>query len=206
MNKHYVTVTSQIRCLHAHVRLQADLLRSTWPTSTHFGSGVLFFAIGNYFGLSLGDRNENVTRIDLKLRFHCKCIGMTVLHWAGATCYCSIWSVCWYVWHSSPGFCTFRPCFSIYAAGLSTAASRAFALNQAWGEYQTKVLCTSNAWQGSHRYLIIQLHDFSMTLNCFHDFSAANVKKFGEFLCFAFSCQISVDLPVHTGSIHWDLE
>ena len=114
MNKHYVTVTSQIRCLHAHVRLQADLLRSTWPTSTHFGSGVLFFAIGNYFGLSLGDRNENVTRIDLKLRFHCKCIGMTVLHWAGATCYCSIWPVCWYVWHSSPGFCTFRPCFSIY--------------------------------------------------------------------------------------------
>ena len=30
----------------------------------------------------------------------------------------------------------------------------------------------------------------------------ADVQKFGEFLCVAFSCRISVELPVHTGSIH----
>ena len=35
-------------------------------------------------------------------------------------------------------------------------------------------------------------------LKCIHDFSAADVQKFGEFLCFAFSWQISVEPRVHT--------
>ena len=43
---------------------------------------------------------------------------------------------------------------------------------------------------------------FHDNLNCFHDFSAADVHKFVEFLCFAFSCQNSVELPVHTHWVH----
>ena len=41
---------------------------------------------------------------------------------------------------------------------------------------------------------------FHDNLTCFDYFSAADVHKFGEFLCFAFSCQNCVELSVHT---HW---